>query len=93
MTVAVTEDGKTLTKTFGPWNDATRKDLFLSEATRDKFWTLSPGGKEIIHLNVNNPEGPFVDGKASLVAYQDVIDVQDGSDWPFDDRFRVRPET
>ena len=93
VTVAVTEDGKTLTKTFGPWNNAARKDLFLSEATRDKFWTLSPGGKEIIHLNVNNPEGPFVDGKTSLVAYQDVIDVQDGSDWPFDDRFRVRPET
>lgn len=93
VTVAVTEDGKTVTKTFGPWNADTQHKMFLSEATRDQFWTLSPSGKEIVHLNVNNPEGPFAGGKASLVAYQDVIDVQDGSDWPFDDRFRVRPET
>lgn len=93
VTVAVTEDDKTVTKTFGPWNKETRNKMFLSEATRELFWVLSPSGKEIVHLNVNNPEGPFAGGKASLVAYQDVYDVRDGSDWPYDERFRVRPET
>lgn len=93
VTIALTEDGKTVNKTFGPWNAENQKRLYLSETNRDKFWILSPSGKEIVHLNVRNPEGPFVGGKASLVAYQDVIDVQDGSDWPLDNRFRVRPET
>lgn len=65
----------------------------MSEKTRDLFWLLSPSGKEIVFLNVNNPAGPFVDGKASLVAYKDVIDVQDGTEWPLDTRFLARPET
>lgn len=93
VSISIAEDGKTVTKTFGPWNDTTRKALYVSERNRDQFWTLSPSGKEIVHLNVRNPEGPLDKGKASLVAYSDVIDVQDGSVWPFDTRFRVRPET
>lgn len=93
VTVRISEGGKSVEKTFGPWNDENRNKLYLSESVRDRFWTLSPSGKEIVHLNVRAAEGPFADGKAALVAYQDVIDVQDGTPWPFDPRFIARPET
>lgn len=93
VAVRITEGGKTVSKTFGPWNAENRGKLMLSQTVRDRFWTLSPSGKEIIHLNIRTPEGPISAGKASLVAYQDVIDVQDGTPWPFDPRFIARPET
>ncbi len=93
VTVRISEDGKHIEKTFGPWNTDNRNKLYLSEQIRDKFWTLSPSGKEIVHLNIRAAEGPFAGGKASLVAYQDVVDVQDGKPWPFDSRFIARPET
>lgn len=93
VTVRISEGGKSLEKTFGPWDAEHRGKLYLSEQVRDQFWTLSPSGKELVHLNVRAKEGPFADGKVSLVAYQDVIDVQDGSPWPFDSRFIARPET
>ena len=35
----------------------------------------------------------FADGKVSLVAYNDVVEVNDGSVWPADTRFLARPET
>ena len=93
VSIRLTEDGKSVDKTFGPYNDKTRSRLFMSEKTRDMFWILSPSGKEIVFLNVNSPSGPIADGKASLVAYKDVIDVQDGTEWPLDTRFVARPET
>ena len=93
VSIRLTEDGKSVDKTFGPYNDKTRARLFMSEKTRDMFWILSPSGKEIVFLNVNSPSGPIADGKASLVAYKDVIDVQDGTEWPLDTRFVARPET
>lgn len=93
VSIRLTEDGKSLDKTFGPFNAENKAKLFMSEKTRDLFWLLSPSGKEIVFLNVNNPAGPFADGKASLVAYKDVIDVQDGTEWPLDTRFLARPET
>ena len=93
VTVRISEGGKSLEKTFGPWDAEHRGKLYLSEQVRDQFWTLSPSGKELVHLNVRAKEGPFAGGKVSLVAYQDVIDVQDGSPWPFDSRFIARPET
>lgn len=93
VSIRLTEDGKSVDKTFGPYNDKTRARLFMSEKTRNMFWILSPSGKEIVFLNVNSPSGPIADGKASLVAYKDVIDVQDGTEWPLDTRFVARPET
>ncbi len=93
VSIRLTEDGRSVDKTFGPYNDKTRARLFMSEKTRDMFWILSPSGKEIVFLNVNSPSGPIADGKASLVAYKDVIDVQDGTEWPLDTRFVARPET
>ena len=93
VSIRLTEDGKSVDKTFGPYNDKTRSRLFMSEKTRDMFWILSPSGKEIVFLNVNSPSGPIADGKASLVAYKDVIDVQDGTEWPLDTRVVARPET
>ena len=93
VSIRLTENGKTVDKTLGPYNDKTRAKLFMSEKTRDMFWILSPSGKEIVFLNVNDPAGPFAGGKASLVAYKDVIDVQDGTEWPLDTRFVARPET
>lgn len=92
-TILISEGGKTVEKTFGPWNADTRSKLFLSETVRDSFWTLSPSGKQIVHLNVNGKESPLGNGKVSLVAYKDVIDIQDGSLWPYDPRFIARPET
>ena len=93
VSIRLTEDGKSVDKTFGPYNDKTKAKLFMSEKTRDTFWILSPSGKEIVFLNVNSPTSPIADGKASLVAYKDVIDVQDGTEWPLDPRFVARPET
>lgn len=93
VAIRLTEDGQTIDKTFGPFNAETKAKLFLSEKVRDLFWILSPSGKEIVFLNVNKPDGPFADGKASLVAYNDVLDVQDGTDFPADPRFALRPES
>lgn len=93
VSIRLNEGGKTVEKTFGPYNDATKAKLFLSEKTRELFWLLSPSGKEVVFLNVNELAGPIAGGKASLVAYKDVINVQDGTEWPLDPRFMARPES
>lgn len=59
---------------------------------RDKCYIVSKDGKTLVHLNIR-PGNPFKNGKVELVAYSDVIDVQNGSDWPADPRFLARPET
>ena len=89
LTIRITENGKSLTKSFGPWDEKNQKALYLSEKVRNRFWTLSHNGKQIVHLNVRSPKGPF----ESLVAYKEVVDVQDGSLWPYGPRFTARPET
>ena len=66
--------------------------LFISMIERDKCYVVSKDGKTLVHLNIR-PGNPFKDGKVDLVAYTDVIDVQNGSDWVSDPRFLARPET
>ena len=68
------------------------KWLMQSMVERDKCYVVSKDGKTLVHLNIR-PGNPFKDGKVDLVAYSDVIDVQNGSDWPTDPRFLARPET
>ena len=66
--------------------------LMLSMVERDKCYVVSKDGKTLVHLNIR-PGNPFKDGKVDLVAYTDVIDVQNGTDWVSDPRFLARPET
>ena len=46
-----------------------------------------------MHLIIRQSDKPIADGKVSLVAYNDVVEVNDGSVWPADTRFLARPET
>ena len=66
--------------------------LMLSMVERDKCYVVSKDGKTLVHLNIR-PGNPFKVGKVELVAYTDVIDVQNGTDWVSDPRFLARPET
>lgn len=66
--------------------------LMQSMVERDKCYVVSKDGDTLVHLNIR-PGNPFKDGKVELVAYSDVIRVQNGSDWPTDTRFLARPET
>jgi len=66
--------------------------LLQSMVERDKCYLVSKDGKTLVHLNIR-PGNPFKGGKVELVAYSDVINVQNGSDWPTDTRFLARPET
>ena len=66
--------------------------LMQSMVERDKCYLVSESGKYLVHLNIR-PGNPFQDGKVSLVAYSDVIDIQNGAPWGPDPRFLTRPET
>lgn len=91
-TIKMTDNGKEVTKTFGPMTTENMEWMPMSMVARDKFWVLAPDGKEIVHLNVSQPELTFANGKVSLVAYQDVVSVENGV-WEADNRFLARPET
>ena len=67
-------------------------DWVINLPEREKAWMMSQDGKNIVHLNFR-ASTPFVDGKVNLIAYTDVIDVQNGTDWVSDTRFLARPET
>lgn len=68
------------------------KWLIQSMVERDKCYVVSKDGKTLVHLDIR-PGNPFNGGKVNLVAYTDVIDVQNGTDWAMDTRFLARPET
>ncbi|MDO5536788.1 MAG: hypothetical protein Q4F72_04595, partial [Desulfovibrionaceae bacterium] len=68
------------------------KWLVQSMVERDKCYLVSADGATLVHLDIR-PGNPFNDGRVNLVAYTDVIDVQNGSDWVTDPRFLARPET
>ena len=70
------------------------KWLMQSMVERDKCYVVSKDGKALVHLDIRPGfDQCFADGKVKLVAYTDVIDVQNGTDWPTDTRFLARPET
>ncbi|MBR6738153.1 MAG: hypothetical protein IKL99_00615 [Oscillospiraceae bacterium] len=66
--------------------------LVMSMVERENCYLVSKDGKTIVHLNIR-PGNPFKDGKVDLVAYSDVVRVQNGTDWVSDTRFLARPET
>ena len=69
----------------------------LTEERRKEYVKLAKSkaedGKVAVHLNIRQSDKPIADGKVSLVAYNDVVEVNDGSVWPADTRFLARPET
>ena len=77
----------------GPRPPETPGLLLMPGVDRDRLWTLSKDGKVAVHLNIRQSDKPIADGKVSLVAYNDVVEVNDGSVWPADTRFLARPET
>ena len=82
-----------VTKVLGPLTPENTRMLLMSVVDRDRLWTLSKDGKVAVHLNIRQSDKPIADGKVSLVAYNDVVEVNDGSVWPADTRFLARPET
>lgn len=92
-TVKLTDKSGTVTKVLGPLTPENTRMLLMSVVDRDRLWTLSKDGKVAVHLNIRQSDKPIADGKVSLVAYNDVVEVNDGSVWPTDTRFLARPET
>lgn len=90
--VSITEKSGAVTTKKLYIDSKNAKWLMQSMVERDKCYVVSKDGKTLVHLNIR-PGNPFKDGKMELVAYSDVIDVQNGSDWPTDTRFLARPET
>ena len=89
--VVTTADGAKTEKKL--YIDAKNKQwLIQSMVEREKCYVVSKDGKILVHLNIR-PGNPFKAGKVDLVAYNEVIHVQNGSDWPTDPRFLARPET
>lgn len=91
-TVKITDPTGSVTKSFGPLTPENTKWMLMSINARDKFWTLSKDGKTAVNLNVKAKK-PIADGKVELVAYSDVVEVNNGSVWAADPRFLTRPET
>ena len=89
----LTDKSGTVTKVLGPLTPENTQMLLMSVVDRDRLWTLSKDGKVAVHLNIRQSDKPIADGKVSLVAYNDVVEVNDGSVWPTDTRFLARPET
>ena len=92
-TVKLTDKSGTVTKVLGPLTPENTRMLLMSVVDRDRLWTLSKDGKVAVHLNIRQSDKPIADGMVSLVAYNDVVEVNDGSVWPADTRFLARPET
>ena len=92
-TVKLTDKSGTVTNVLGPLTPENTRMLLMSVVDRDRLWTLSKDGKVAVHLNIRQSDKPIADGKVSLVAYNDVVEVNDGSVWPTDTRFLARPET
>lgn len=90
--ISITDKSGTVTTKKLYIDSKNAKWLMQSMVERDKCYVVSKDGKTLVHLNIR-PGNPFKDGKVELVAYSDVIDVQNGSDWPADPRFLARPET
>ena len=92
-TVKLTDKSGTVTKVLGPLTPENTRMLLMSVVDRDRLWTLSKDGKVAVHLNIRPSDKPIADGNVSLGAYNDVVEVNDGSVWPADTRFLARPET
>lgn len=90
--VSITEKSGAVTTKKLYIDSKNAKWLMQSMVERDKCYVVSKDGKTLVHLNIR-PGNPFKEGKVDLVAYTDVVLVQNGSDWFTDTRFLARPET
>lgn len=91
--IKITDKKGSVTKTFGPLTPENTDALLLSMPQRELFWVQSKDGTVAVHLNIRSGAAPIANGKASLVAYNDVVEINNGSVWPSDTRFLARPET
>ena len=89
--LAITDEtGATETKRLTLAKDP--HDWVSNQAERESAVIMSKDGKNIVHLNFRKST-PFVDGKVNLIAFTDVVHVENGSDWVSDNRFLVRPDS
>lgn len=91
-TIKITDAAGSVTKSLGPLTPENTKWMLMSTTARDKFWTLSKDGNVAVNLNIK-AKNPIADGKVELVAYSDVVEINNGSAWAEDPRFLARPET
>ena len=89
--VTIADKAGTVTKTLS--FDAEDDKWFpMSQESFLDALVFSKGGDTAVHLNVV-PGAPFKDGKVELVAYNDVTNLENGSDWITDNRFLARPDS
>ncbi|MEZ4639741.1 MAG: hypothetical protein R2873_04090 [Caldilineaceae bacterium] len=77
-------------KTFGPF-DEDFFDYMPEDPVARETVTLSYDDDIYVHLDLYRE--PFQDGAASLVAYYDLVRMENPDIWPYDDRFIARPDT
>lgn len=90
-TVKVTDGKGSVEKELGPY--AKNEWEPMSMSGREPFWMLSSDGKTAVMLHVRKDGGPFAAGKVSLVAFNDLVHIQNSSVWEADNRFVAIPET
>lgn len=93
LKIRMTDSSGSIEKVLGPYNEKNMKWVPMSPPACDLFWVLSKNGKAALHLNVFKDGGPFGSGKASLVLYNDVLDIRNSSVWAADPRYLATAET
>lgn len=91
--ITITDKTGSVTKTFGPLTPENTNALLVSMPQRELVWALSKDGTVAVHLNIRPKETPIANGKVSLVAFDKVSAIDNGSVWPSDPRFLARLET
>lgn len=90
-TLAITDEtGATETKRLTLAKDP--HAWVANQPERESAVIMSKDGKNIVHLNFRKST-PFVDGKVNLIAFTDVVHIENGSEWVSDNRFLVRPDS
>jgi len=93
VTVKITDKAGSVTRTLGPLTTENTRMLLMDTVERERIWAQSKDGTVAVHLNIRPANPPIAEGKASLVAYADVMEIGAGTVWPVDPRFLGRPET
>lgn len=86
-----TKTKETIIKELGPLTEETAKYLPADEINRNKLVVRPPAND--IQVQLDAFRGAFKDGKVALVAYYDILKINNPGLWPSDDRFIARPDT
>lgn len=92
VTVTVTGNGVNQTKVLGPLNAETNALLPQHQRIVNTLQFVVGEGTDSMGMVEMDVHNTFEDGKAALYSYVDLKQLVSNEDWPYDDRFILRPD-